>query len=160
MRIRPLALIAILASSAALSAHAEMKLGTFTSAGALVVADTFDKELLHKSDFSTDDLQRMASQLKDQQRTIDTQAKAIEQLQRQPKQDQQQPRDTQELQRSVEEQGRQIEKLQRQPSQGQSQSRDTQELQRTVQQQERQIDSLDRELEQLKRTVDDLKRSR
>ncbi|MCU1718182.1 hypothetical protein [Pseudomonas sp. 5P_3.1_Bac2] len=158
MRTRSLTLFVV--CSVTLSAHAEMKLGTFTSSGKLLVSDTVNKELIHNSNFSTEDLERIKRQLEDQQRKIDAQAQAIEQLQRQPKQDQHSPRETQELQRSVEEQARQIEKLQRQPTQGEGQSRDTQELQRTVQQQERQIDSLERELERLSRTVDDLKRSR
>ncbi|WP_447753290.1 hypothetical protein [Pseudomonas nicosulfuronedens] len=80
---RPLALLAALGCVLALPAHAAMKLGNFTESGALVVADTFDSEVIHKSNFSTDDLQRMSRQLDDQQRALQEQARQIDTLQRQ-----------------------------------------------------------------------------
>ncbi|TLP78728.1 hypothetical protein FEA48_00955 [Pseudomonas nitroreducens] len=60
-----------------------MKLGNFTESGALVVADTFDSEVIHKSKFSTDDLERMSRQLEEQQRSLQDQARQIDTLQRQ-----------------------------------------------------------------------------
>ncbi|KJJ96153.1 hypothetical protein UB43_26010 [Pseudomonas sp. 21] len=60
-----------------------MKMGDFTESGALVVADTFSSEVIHKSNFSTDDLQRMTRQLEEQQRTLQEQARQIDTLQRQ-----------------------------------------------------------------------------
>ncbi len=83
MLARSLALLATLTCTLALPAHAAMKLGNFTESGALVVADTFDSEVIHKSNFSTDDLQRMSRQLEDQQRTLQDQARQIDTLQRQ-----------------------------------------------------------------------------
>lgn len=83
MPVRPLALLAALACSFTLPAHAAMKLGNFTESGALVVADTYDSEVIHKSDFSTDDLQRMSRLLEEQQRTLQDQARQIDTLQRQ-----------------------------------------------------------------------------
>ena len=80
---RTFILLAALSCSLALPARAAMKLGTFTESGALVVADTFDNEVIHKSDFSTDDLQRMSRQLEEQQRTLRDQARQIDTLQRQ-----------------------------------------------------------------------------
>ncbi|MHB9797764.1 hypothetical protein ACYCAX_08110 [Pseudomonas sp. MT3] len=79
----PLTLLAALVCSLALPAHAAMKLGDFTESGALLVADTFDSEVIHKSNFSTDDLQRMSRQLEEQQRTLQDQARQIDTLQRQ-----------------------------------------------------------------------------
>lgn len=69
-------------ASASLPAQAAMKLGNFTQSGTLLVADTFDSETLHKSDFSTDDLKRMARQLEEQQRTLADQARLIDKLER------------------------------------------------------------------------------
>lgn len=83
MLVRPLALLAALTGCFALPAHGAMKLGNFTESGALVVADTFDGEVIHKSNFSTDDLQRMSRQLEEQQRTLQDQARQIDTLQRQ-----------------------------------------------------------------------------
>ncbi|MDF3932082.1 hypothetical protein [Pseudomonas citronellolis] len=83
MPTRPVVLLAALACALALPAQAAMKLGNFTQSGPLLVADTFDSEVIHKSNFSTDNLERMARQLEDQQRALDNQARTIEQLQRQ-----------------------------------------------------------------------------
>lgn len=83
MPARPLALLVALTCAFALPAQAAMKLGNFTESGALVVADTFDSEVIHKSNFSTDDLQRMSRQLEEQQRTLQDQARQIDTLQRQ-----------------------------------------------------------------------------
>ncbi|MFV3330764.1 hypothetical protein ACNFIA_07520 [Pseudomonas sp. NY15437] len=80
---RPLVALAALTACLALPALGAMKLGHFTESGALLVADTFDSEVIHKSNFSTDDLQRMARQLEDQQRTLQDQARQIDTLQRQ-----------------------------------------------------------------------------
>lgn len=78
-----IALTAALFAAATLPAHAAIKLGTFTESGALLVADTFDSEVIHKSAFSTDDLKRMSQQLEDQQRKLDDQARLIDRLERQ-----------------------------------------------------------------------------
>lgn len=83
MQLRPVFLLATLTCSLVLPAHAAMKLGNFTESGSLVVADTFDSEVIHKSTFSTDDLQRMSRQLEEQQRTLQDQARQIDTLQRQ-----------------------------------------------------------------------------
>lgn len=83
MPARPLTLLAALAFTFALPACGAMKLGNFTESGALVVADTFDSDVIHKSNFSTDDLQRMSRQLEDQRRTLQDQARQIDTLQRQ-----------------------------------------------------------------------------
>ncbi|MBB4865199.1 septal ring factor EnvC (AmiA/AmiB activator) [Pseudomonas nitritireducens] len=83
MTYRRAALLALLTLGAALPALGAMKLGNFTDSGALLVADTFDAETIHKSDFSTDDLQRMSRQLEEQQRTLQDQARQIDALQRQ-----------------------------------------------------------------------------
>lgn len=83
MLARPLALLAALTCTLALPAHGAMKLGNFTESGALVVADTFDSEVIHKSKFSTDDLEHMSRQLEEQQRTLQDQARQIDTLQRQ-----------------------------------------------------------------------------
>ncbi|MFS2126220.1 hypothetical protein [Pseudomonas sp. Pseusp97] len=80
---RPLALLAAFTCALALPAHGTMKLGNFTESGALVVADTFDSEVIHKSKFSTDDLERMSRQMEEQQRTLQDQARQIDTLQRQ-----------------------------------------------------------------------------
>ena len=83
MHIRSFVLLAALTCALALPAQAAMKLGNFTESGALVVADTFDSEVIHKSNFSTDDLQRMSRQLEEQQRTLQDQARQLDTLQRQ-----------------------------------------------------------------------------
>ncbi|WP_256676066.1 hypothetical protein [Pseudomonas sp. SCB32] len=83
MSTRSAALLVALACCLAPTALAAMKLGNFTESGALVVADTFDSEVIHKSTFSTDDLQRMSRQLEEQQRTLQDQARQIDTLQRQ-----------------------------------------------------------------------------
>lgn len=83
MPFRSHALLAIIAFSATLSAHAAMKLGNFTESGSLLVADTFDSEVIHKSKFSTDDLERISRQMEEQQRTLQDQARQIDTLQRQ-----------------------------------------------------------------------------
>jgi len=83
MPARPLTLLAILTCTFVLPAQGAMKLGNFTESGALVVADTFDSEVIHKSNFSTDDLQRMSRQLEEQQRALQDQARQIDTLQRQ-----------------------------------------------------------------------------
>lgn len=74
---------AFLLACAALPLHAEMKLGTFSASGPLLVADTFDDQVIHKANFSSDDLKRMASRLDEQQRTLENQARTIERLERQ-----------------------------------------------------------------------------
>ncbi|MFV3306585.1 hypothetical protein ACNFBT_15015 [Pseudomonas sp. NY15181] len=81
VRLTILLLTAALASTS-LPTQAAMKLGNFTQSGPLLVADTFDNETLHKSDFSTDDLKRMAQQLEAQQRALDDQARLIDKLER------------------------------------------------------------------------------
>ncbi|WP_371364758.1 hypothetical protein ACA097_17290 [Pseudomonas sp. QL9] len=78
----PRSLLLLLLLGAA-SAHAEMKLGTFSASGPLLVADTFDNQVIHKSDFSSDDLKRMAERLETQQRALDEQSRTIERLERQ-----------------------------------------------------------------------------
>ncbi|WP_236172567.1 hypothetical protein [Pseudomonas pseudonitroreducens] len=83
MPTRSFALLVALTCTLSLPAHAAMKLGNFTESGALVVADTFDSEVIHKSNFSTDDLQRMSRQLEEQQRALQDQARQIDTLQRQ-----------------------------------------------------------------------------
>ncbi|MFR0692478.1 hypothetical protein ACLUTX_23990 [Enterobacterales bacterium AE_CKDN230030158-1A_HGKHYDSX7] len=83
MLARPLALLAAVSCALALPAQAAMKLGNFNESGSLLVADTFDSEVIHKSNFSTDDLQRMSRQLEEQQRTLQDQARQIDTLQRQ-----------------------------------------------------------------------------
>lgn len=83
MPARTPALLAALTCALALPAYGAMKLGNFTDSGAILVADTFDSELIHKSNFSSDDLQRMSRQLEEQQRTLQDQARQIDTLQRQ-----------------------------------------------------------------------------
>lgn len=78
---RSLALFLLL--GAVTTAHAEMKLGTFSASGPLLVADTFDNQVIHKSDFSSDDLKRMAERLDTQQRALEEQSRTIERLERQ-----------------------------------------------------------------------------
>lgn len=82
MLLRPIALLAALTCCLVLPAQAAMKLGNFTQSGPLLVADTFDSETIHKSDFSTDDLKRMTRQLEEQQRTLNDQARMIDKLER------------------------------------------------------------------------------
>jgi len=76
-------LLALLTLGATLPALGAMKMGDFTESGALVVADSFNSGVIHKSNFSTDDLQRMSRQLEEQQRTLQEQARQIDTLQRQ-----------------------------------------------------------------------------
>lgn len=82
MFLRPIAVLATFACCLALPAQAAMKLDNFTQSGSLLVADTFDSETLHKSDFNTDDLKRMTRQLEAQQRTLEDQARLIDKLER------------------------------------------------------------------------------
>ncbi|MCP8463907.1 hypothetical protein NK553_08125 [Pseudomonas sp. ZM23] len=83
MRLRTAILLAALSCGVTLPTQAAMKLGNFTDSGALLVADTFDSEVIHKSRFSSDDLQRMTQQLEQQQRTLQEQARQIDSLKRQ-----------------------------------------------------------------------------
>lgn len=79
---RPLVVLAAFTACLALPALGAMKLGNFTESGALLVADTFDSEVIHKSNFSTDDLQRMARQIDTLQRQLEEQRRALDDLKR------------------------------------------------------------------------------